>query len=309
MHEQLWQQTHLAALAQRLDWLKAQPDGILHDQVSGLHHIRIIKHAGQVHFYFLDPATGTLDGPMSRLDLDRPLRLLAEYTQTAMLALLWRPQPERVCLLGLAGGRLSMIFYHYFLDTIIDNVDLDPAVVPIAARYFGLRFDERQTIAILDARAYLQALVPASAYDIIIMDAFRDETDNLDHLATAQFYGACRARLAPGGVLCANMLKSDPHFFEKVKTFLASFRYVLVSEHKHALVLFGNSQRKLTSGEIVQKAAQLQHTHGFEFPFVERAGALRAYRELGLNRDQQLHDVGILNDNSLSPLPSPRRET
>jgi spermidine synthase len=296
MREQLWQQTHLADLAQRLDWLKDLPDGTLHEQVSGLHQIRIIKHVGQVHFYFLDPATGTLEGPMSRIELDRPLRLLAEYTQAAMLTLLWKLRPERVCLLGLAGGRLSLIFYHYFPDVTIDNVDIDRAVVTIAAKYFGLCFDTRQTVAIQDARAYLRALTPATVYDIIVMDAFRDESDNLNHLATAQFYGECRARLAPGGVLCANMLKSDPLFFEKARTFQESFRHVLVSEHKRGVVLFGSTHHKPAGAEIAQKAAALQHAHGFEFPFVERAATLITYRELAASHGWPLRDLRPLND-------------
>jgi spermidine synthase len=46
------------------------PDGVLHEEASGSHRIRIVKQARQVHFYFVDPATGALDGPMSRIDLD-----------------------------------------------------------------------------------------------------------------------------------------------------------------------------------------------------------------------------------------------
>src|SRR5262245_13452483 len=178
MQYQDWQQANLAAIIARLAWLRQQPDGVVHDERSPLHHIRIVKHVGQVHFYFRDPATGTLTGPMSRIDLNRPLHLLAEYTQAMMLALLWRPAPERGCIIGLAGGRLSMLLHHHLPQVTIDNVDVDPAVTLIAARYFGLAFDTRQTIAVADGRGFLAAA--RGAYDIIMMDAFRDEADNLD---------------------------------------------------------------------------------------------------------------------------------
>src|SRR5262245_36920231 len=168
-----WQQANLAAIAARLAWLRHQPDGLVHDERSPMHHIQIVKHMRQVHFYFRDPNSGALAGPMSRIDLDRPLYLLAEYTQAAMLALLWRPEPERVCIIGLAGGRLSMILHHHLPRVVIDNVDVDPSVAEIAARYFGLAFDARQTLVIQDGRAFLAAA--RDPYDTIVMDAFRDE--------------------------------------------------------------------------------------------------------------------------------------
>jgi spermidine synthase len=294
MHDLSWPQANLAAIERRLAWLKSQPDGTLHDAASALHQIRIVKHAGQVHFYFRDPATGTLEGPMSRIALDRPLHLLAEYTQAAMLVLLWQPDPRRICLIGLAGGRLSMIFYHHFPAAAIDNVDVDPAVAAIASRYFGLAFDQRQTITIADGRAYLAAR--DIAYDIIVMDAFRDDTDNLDHLATVEFYQECKARLARGGALCANLLKSDARFREKSRTFLASFRYVYAAELKRSVVLFGSDLRRLSAEENGQRAADLQRRHGFDFPFAERAAALRPARELAILSPQSLRAAPILSD-------------
>jgi spermidine synthase len=294
-----WQQSHLAALRQRLDQLKDLPDGTLYDELSPLHHIRIIKDAGEIQFYFVNPSSGALDGRMSRMEVGRPLRLLAGYTQAAMLTLLWNPAPARVCLLGMAGGRLALMFYHYFESAIIDNVDIDPQVVPIASTYFGVTFDQRQRIAIQDARAFLESEAAAHSYDIIVMDAFRDATDNLNHLATRQFYQACRRRLAPGGVLCANILKSDAQYLEKVKTLLASFRHVLILEIRRSLVLFGSDRQPPGPKQIAVRAAALQREHGFEFPFEERAAALRPARAIAACSSQTLRDVPVLDDSAL----------
>jgi spermidine synthase len=289
-----WQSAHLAALDARLDRVWAQPDGTLRDFQTPLHHIRIVKHAGQIHFYFVDAIDGALHGPMSRLDINRPLHLLAEYSQSAMLTLLWRPAPARVCLLGLAGGRLTLLFYHYFPETMIDNVDIDPAVGEIAATYFGVTFDARNTLTIQDARAFLEAGGPP--YDIVIMDAFRDSSDNLDHLATREFYAACKGRMVRGGVLCANLLKSDALLYEKIKTFEASFRHVFVDELKHAIMLFGNDDTRFTRDDLMRRAVALQHAHGFDMPFVERAGALRAARAVPEYSRAALQHVRVLSD-------------
>ncbi|HEU5103549.1 MAG TPA: fused MFS/spermidine synthase [Roseiflexaceae bacterium] len=298
-----WQDEHLASLAQRLVALDSLADGIIHDEQSPLHHIQLIKAAGQIQFYFVDRASGALEGPMSRMEIARPLRLLAGYTQAAMLTLLWAAEPARVCLLGMAGGRLSLLFYHYFTATTIDNVDIDPAVAAIASRYFGITFDQRQRIAIQDARAFLEAGLPTEAapagkgaYDIIVMDAFRDASDDLEHLATSQFYQVCTRRLRPSGVVCVNLLKSDTRFFAKGKTVLSCFPHVLASQHKHSLVLLASHQRRLTPDQIAGRAASLQRRHGFEFPFEERAAALQSTRAIAEYRAQALRDVTALED-------------
>src|SRR5215212_6484958 len=157
----------------------------------------------------------------------------------------------------MAGGRLALLFHHYFADTVIDNVDIDPAVAAIATSYFGITFDDRQRITIQDARAFLHA-DSSPVYDSIVMDAFRDASDDLNHLATRQFYQICKRRLSPGGVLCVNILKSDRLFFEKIKTVMSSFRHILTAEHKRSLLLFGNDRRQLTHEQIVATAALLQ---------------------------------------------------
>jgi len=199
----------------------------------------------------------------------------------------------------MAGGRLALLFHHYFATTVIDNVDIDPAVIPIATKYFGIIFDERQRIAIQDARAFLSAEA-SQRYDIIVMDAFRDASDELNHLATRQFYQVCQRRLTPGGVLCVNMLKSDRLFFEKIKTFMSSFQHVVIAELKRSLVLFGNQRRQLTHQQIVANAAALQRRHAFDFAFEERAAALQSARAIAAYSSQALRDVPVLDDQDTS---------
>jgi spermidine synthase len=294
MNTLVWQQKHLQELQHRFDALRALPDGILTEQTDGPHHIQIVKHKGQIFFYFIDAGTGDLVGPMSRLALDTPLHLLAEYTQSAMLTLLWRPQPARICLLGLAGGRLSLLFYHLFPEMLIDNIDVDPTAATIASTYFGLTFDERQRLTLCDARAFLHEQAVPNSYDIVVMDAFSDSSDDLDHLATCEFYADVRRCLVRDGVLAVNLLKSDQHFFEKAKTLLESFRHVLVAEYKRSMVMFGSDQRAPT--EIRRRAEQLQRRHNFSFPFVERAMDLQLYRTTEAAKARPLREVSVLRD-------------
>lgn len=263
-------------LTYRLAPLLALPDGTLAEVISPLQRIRIIKAGTQIHFYFVDP-DGTLDGPMSRIDLRRPLHLLADYTQMATLALLWRPEPQRACLIGLAGGRISLVLHHHLPELVIDNVEIDPAVGPLAERFFGLVFDHRQRLIVADAWAHL--LATRERYDFIVMDAFSDATDDLDQLATPSFYQDCQAHLVTGGVMVANMLNSDTHYREKRASFAESFRYTYLAPRRGGAVLFGCNDMELTVAELTRRAGEIQRRCAFDFPFVARATQLQPIGE------------------------------
>lgn len=291
-----WQDQNLSAIEQRLAWLRHLPDGPIYDEAGGLQHIRIAKNGSHVQLYFVDRASGALEGPMSRIDIDRPLGLLAGYSQAALLSLIWQPNPRRICVLGFAGGRISLVLHHYVPAVTIDNVDRDPAFATIAPAYFGIEFDERQRLAIADGREFLGH--GSATYEIIVMDAFSDSGDQLDHLATAQFYELCARRLAPGGVLCVNMLRSDPHHAAKIKSLAAQFSAMQVAELKHSVVVFGSTHQRLAAAEIGRRAADLQRRHGFEFPFLARAAELRALRAASAELQQQIRQAALLADSA-----------
>jgi spermidine synthase len=298
MTDYISQQQNLAAIAERLAWLRYLPDGTIYDEQSELHQIQILKAGSHLMLYFVDATSGALEGPMSRIDLDRPLYLLAGYAQAALLTLIWRPAPQRICVLGFGGGRISLLLHHHLPAATIDNVDIDPAFRTIAPAYFGIEFDDRQRLFIDDARHFLEAAANHT-YDSIIMDAFRDDGDQLDHLATTQFYRLCAQRLTKGGVLCANVLRSDPHFAAKIKTLSAHFSAIHLTELKHALVVFGSGHRALSAAEMSERAAGLQRRYGFDFPFTQRAAELRGPREFSHELQQQLSHAPTLTDEAI----------
>ena len=90
--------SYTAVLAERLERLRALPDGILCDRPLPQVRLWVIKEGTFISLFFLNPASGALDGPMSRIDIERPLHLLAPYNRALLLTLLWRPSPRRVCM-------------------------------------------------------------------------------------------------------------------------------------------------------------------------------------------------------------------
>jgi spermidine synthase len=85
----------------------------------------------------------------------------------------------------------------------IDVVEIDPAVIAAATRFFGVPRDGRMRLVPADGRLFV-ARAP-ERYDVIILDAFLIDTIPF-HLATREFFVTVRERLAPGGVLASNVI-------------------------------------------------------------------------------------------------------
>ena len=65
-----------------------------------------------------------------------PNKMVFTYTKLAFSGLLLKPNPNRILIVGLGGGTLSNTFHQLFPEAIIDNVEIDPAVVKVAKQYF-----------------------------------------------------------------------------------------------------------------------------------------------------------------------------
>ena len=104
-------------------------------------------------------------------------------------------------------------------DMTIDSVEIDPVVVDIARRYFGLPDDLRLGVFTTDARRYVQTT--DRTYDVIIVDAYY--ADSLPfHLTTSEFLREVKSRMAPDGVLAYNVI--SPVGGDRSKLFRTTYR-------------------------------------------------------------------------------------
>lgn len=145
----------------------------------------------------------------TRMDLTRPDRLLLPYTRWMFTSYLLRPEPERVLIVGLGGGSMVRFLEGFQPGLDIDAVEIDPAVVEIADRYFGTRSRGHTRILTADAFAYLAE--SKTHYDVIYMDAFLKPTADTDptgvplRLKTLDFYAQLRRRLSEAGLVVFNL--------------------------------------------------------------------------------------------------------
>ncbi|MDZ4654995.1 MAG: fused MFS/spermidine synthase [Coriobacteriia bacterium] len=141
----------------------------------------------------------------SGIDLSDGYTSVIAYPNYLHLALAANPGARNVLVLGLGGGAVTKRMWLDYPEIAIDSVEIDPIVVEVAERYFGLPDDERLTTSIMDARRYVQQ--SDELYDIIIIDAYY--ADSLPfHLTTEEFFLEVKSRLAPGGVIAYNVISA-----------------------------------------------------------------------------------------------------
>jgi spermidine synthase len=295
-----WQQANLDAILKRLRPLRSEPDGIIHQEVTAFHDLIIEKSGSRINLVF-DTSNPERFSIESRIDIYQPLKLLATYTQIMMLSLVWTPQPERVYVIGLGGGRMPMVFHHYFPNVIIESTEIDPILPEIAQRYFGLALDNRNQVIIQDGRRFLEERRSNrldKLYDIILVDAFFEALYTPYQLATHNFLELCKLNLNKAGVLMVNLIASDPLFGAKIETLRASFTNVYLCSYTGGdTVVVGTNADQLSNQEIVARARGLQQRHHFSFPLIKYAKEMAPYSQSTLkpsgleNSDEILQDA------------------
>jgi len=217
----------------------------------------------------------------SQVNLNDLRQNMLEYTNLAFCGLLYKPEPERMLVLGLGGGVIPREIRHYLPALEIDVVEIDPEIPPIAAGFFSFREDDKLRVHIDDGRMFVKKqlrLDPVPKYDIIILDAFNSDYIPF-HLMTKEFLEELKVVLAEDGVVIANVFYSNRLFDAELKTFLAVFGRCQVffgtSSGNAMLVSPGPNAAMLTVKEAVERAKILQHEHNLAFDMLVVANQLR----------------------------------
>lgn len=166
----------------------------------------------------------------SRMLSDEPDLLLIDYTRTMMGALLWRPRPRAIGLVGLGGGSQVKFCHRHLPQARIEVVENNPYVIALR-RSFGIPDDDARLQVMLDDGArFLHAR--RGRFDMLLVDGY-DETGIPPALSTQQFYDGCRDALAPAGVVAVNLFCDDAErHFERLRHAFGADRVLMVGEAK-----------------------------------------------------------------------------
>jgi spermidine synthase len=86
---------------------------------------------------------------------------------------------------------------------VVDVVDIEPELLPLCERFFGLERGPRLRNHVADARGFLQRT--QERYDLIFVDVYYSITIPV-HLTTREFFALARERLSEHGIVVGNVL-------------------------------------------------------------------------------------------------------
>ena len=191
---------------------------------------------------------------------DLPLR----YTRNMTLGTLYPPQPARVLMLGLGGGTISTYLGRHMPQLAIDVVEIDPAVVEAAKKYFGIRATDNVHYLEGDARVFLNR--HKEPYDLILVDAFHGGYVPF-HLLTKEFYELLKQRLTPGGAAAFNVHDGTKLYASTVLTLGDVFGDVhLYPSGEGEVIAIVTAGTAPDAGALAARAATLQEQYKFRFP-------------------------------------------
>lgn len=255
-----------------------QQRGIELDVKSDYSHIRVHRVNNVRTLLFVrDSGEEVVE---SIVDLDRTHELQVLYTRYMFLSYLYRPKQEKVLMVGLGGGSMVHFMKHYAPEAKVEVVEIDPVIVRIAAKYFGVQSGGNVNIMTVDAFEHLKKT--DSQYDVIYMDAFLKPSADTDstgvplRLKTVRFYKDVQKKLKPDGLVVFNI---NPHekLAEDVNTVRDAFAqtYVFSLPNSDGLVVVGSlSSKRVPRPALLTAAKELDRRFKTSFSFREMAERL-----------------------------------
>lgn len=195
--------------------------------------------------------------------LSSPLESPLRYPDYFLLAWLFNPNIKKVLVVGLGSGSIPKRVLHDFPGVQVDSVELDPVVVEVAKRYFSVPEGARHRIFVQDGRQYIRRA--DTQYDLIVMDAYHAEGVPF-HLVTQEFFRQTKTKLAPGGIVAANIVGflggPQSKLFKAIyKTYAAEFTglYLFPVQYQHypdeeevrTIILFAGARPGLTKRDLI----------------------------------------------------------
>ena len=274
-----WNSENLIKIRKALLWVYAKEDGLIANHSDDVENLMVIKEKNIISLHFMDTKIflmkSKVSDTMSRIDISQPLNLSGKYAQVMMLSLVFKPQPKNLYMLGFGGGRVPMIFHHYFPELVIEASEISEGVVQLAKICFGIIPDERMKISVQDGRKHL-ASFPPKHFDIILLDSFSGIGEHPNDLSTQEFYQLCQSRLTDDGIVVTNLVDNNPYFKQKVATFCAAFKFSYQYKHKEIYLFFGSNIDNINQDEFKLKAKEIATQYEFEFPYTENSDYITA---------------------------------
>lgn len=194
---------HTLALATN----NTQSTGVVYEADTPYQHVLVTDMNDSAHSTFIRFLI--TDGVLqSAMDLKDPHAAVFAYTDYFHIGFLVNANIERVLFVGGGGFTGPKEFLRDYPSVRVDVVEIDPAIIKISQRYFGLDVSNpRLRIYVEDARLFLRGT--DQKYDLIILDALSSGFIPF-HLMTKEFFEELVNHLGSNGTVISNLI-SPPH--------------------------------------------------------------------------------------------------
>ena len=193
---------------------------VIHEEPSLYGKILVTREDG---FLCMQFAVRSERRRQSCIDERAPKEMALQYTRMMMASLLLTPEPESVLITGLGGGTLPRALAELLPEARIDVVEIAPAVVSVADRFFDFRAAGNTRVFVRDARVFTRrALRDGKRYELILLDTF-DGDYIPEHLMTLEYLQETRRLLTPNGVLVANTFATSRLYDHESETYYRAF--------------------------------------------------------------------------------------
>ncbi|WP_345531110.1 spermidine synthase [Viridibacterium curvum] len=206
----------------------------------------------------------------------RPVDLELAYTREMMAGLLLRDAtrwPKKILLIGLGAASLTKFCYWKLPHSKLRVVEIDAEVVAAARHFFKMPdTDRRLGITIGDGVEYICQDGPA--FDYILVDGY-DENARVGALDSLPFYQACRARLAPEGLVSVNLFGRSNRYGPSLKRLAEAFDGRTLAfpscDSGNVVAFAGNTSTTVELAQLKERAAALRTNTGLDLrPTVKR---------------------------------------
>ena len=156
-------------------------------------------------------------------------------------ALLEHPAPQRVLLIGGGvNGAVGEALKHTSI-TRLDYVELDPALIEMAQKYFPAQAEALADAHVhyADGRRYLKTA--GDRFDVILVDVPNPQTAQLNRFYTLEFFSAARVHLEQGGVLAIELRSSEETLSPDLRDILRCIRKTLEEVFPHVVAIPGET--------------------------------------------------------------------
>ncbi|MBR0778914.1 fused MFS/spermidine synthase [Bradyrhizobium diazoefficiens] len=222
--------------------------------------------------------------------------LLIPYTQFMTTALMYAKNVHSILEIGTGGGRTAWYLHRFLPDVRVTSVELDPAVVELSRKYFGLKDEPNFLVDAKDGRLFLSQ--SKDRYDVIMIDAYRGPFVPF-HLLTKEFYQIVKDHLAEGGIVVQNVASDTMLFDAAMKTIGAVFPQLefYKSDDNFVTVAYDGPERK--AEDLAAVAAERDKAYGLRYPL---ATMLAVRKRVDLSDTQMISPKATVLTDDFAPV-------